>query len=773
MTKKIAILLFVSVFVVIQAWCSYITFKYPYIGIYVKLDQQNQLVIKEIDNDSAGIKLDLKVGDIIKQIDGKSPNENPMVYKWRTIEQARELVILKDGLEKKITVNSRSELSFDIVPLLEELVCLFMAGLLFMKMRHSSSAQVLAAVFLTCGIIYMSQGASVRGDVVGKIIITSLMMGLPFIFFHFLVVFFKEKGNIQLPAGILKYLYAVILIGFGIRLFTLYPPTAWMIHRYNATVTLYFFIIGFIFNIIILTFLYFKIRKEKSYLSSIVRSVWISLLLSFLPAICLTFIPKIITGERIINAVYTSWFILLFPISFAYLIASNQLYDIGLVLRRIGFAVLLAIIPSGIFAGSYAFLFQDLVDKREVLFIFTGSVIMLATVMYSAEYFTTRLERFLFPRKYVLQTALKKISKSLGAISSFRDLKEIVLVDIVNTLQVRGGAIVFQYENDTEIIDEGEIDTAEIKEMIRSSTWSQHPIYTCIEINRHEEYASYLVITSNKANTLLGKEEVQWLHLITSYLEVSLENVHLIRKLTAKMQLLAAQLPDEQSAQDIQWFRKIMFELQEEERLRIAADLHDTTMQDLFFLKRRFVSLLDKYAMNKEDKEHLNNIINFVEMINNSLRQSCFELNPFLLKEIGLIETVRTYLDKEAYHTPFEIEFKEEGASSIELKDLTTKRHIFRIIQELLNNAKKHSQASKVSFAMTVKDHRFCLTYEDDGVGFDSTQVPRMEIGASGMGVEQMRGRILHLNGKLECDSRQGAGVKFFITIPVREVMSV
>ncbi|KPV60556.1 hypothetical protein QJ48_04935 [Paenibacillus sp. A3] len=474
-----------------------------------------------------------------------------------------------------------------------------------------------------------------------------------------------------------------------------------------------------------------------------------------------------------IDAVYTSWFILFFPMSFAYLIASNQLYDIGLVLRRFAFAVMLAIAPSAIFTGSYAFLFKGLVDAREIIFILFGSVFMLSTVMYSAEYFTTRLERFLFPRKYVLQTALKKIAKSLGAISSFRDLKEIVLVDIVKTLQVRGGAIVFQYENDTEIIDEGEIDTAEIKEMIRSSTWLNHPIYTCIEINRHEEYASYLVITSNKANTLLGKEEVQWLHLITSYLEVSLENVHLIRKLTAKMQLLAAQLPDEQSAQDIQWFRKIMFELQEEERLRIAADLHDTTMQDLFFLKRRFVSLLDKYAMNKEDKEHLNNIINFVEMINNSLRQSCFELNPFLLKEIGLIETVRTYLDKEAYHTPFEIEFKEEGASSIESKDLTTKRHIFRIIQELLNNAKKHSQASKVSFAMTVKDHRFCLTYEDDGVGFDSTQVPRMEIGASGMGVEQMRGRILHLNGKLECDSRQGAGVKFFITIPVREVMSV
>ncbi|KEQ26534.1 hypothetical protein ET33_32315 [Paenibacillus tyrfis] len=533
------------------------------------------------------------------------------------------------------------------------------------------------------------------------------------------------------------------------------------------------FIAGFMFNIGILIVLYFKVRREKSYLSSIVKSVLFSLFISFLPVICFSFIPELIASYRIIDAVYTSWFILYFPISFAYLIASNQLYDIGLVLRRFGFACLLALVPSGVFTAIFAFLFQNLADEKQTLFVFAGSVAMISFVLYSVEYFTTRLEAFLFPRKFRLRTALKKISKNLGVISSFRELKDIVLVDIVQTLEVMGGAIVFQYDHDTEIIAEGDIDADEIKQLLQTSALSEHPLYTCIEIHRHEQYTSYLVITRNKANTLLGKEEIQWLHLITSYLEVSLENVHLIRKLTARMQLLASQLPNEQSAQDIQWFRKVMFELQEEERLRIAADLHDTTMQDLFFLKRRFISLLDKYAMNKEDKEHLNNIVNFVEMINNSLRQSCFELNPFLLKEIGLIETVRSYLDKEAYHAPFVLKFKEERASAIEAKDLTTKKHIFRVIQELLNNAKKHSHASKVTFTMTVADHAFVLTYEDDGVGFKSTEARRMEIGSSGMGVEQMKGRVLHLNGQLELDSREGAGTKLVVTIPIRETMSL
>lgn len=84
----------------------------------------------------------------------------------------------------------------------------------------------------------------------------------------------------------------------------------------------------------------------------------------------------------------------------------------------------------------------------------------------------------------------------------------------------------------------------------------------------------------------MNREESEWLSLIISYLSVSLENLYLIRKLNMKLLELASELPNQEGSEEYVWFRKTMFDLQEKERTRIATDLHDTTMQDIFFVQR-------------------------------------------------------------------------------------------------------------------------------------------------------------------------------------------
>jgi two-component system sensor histidine kinase ComP len=406
------------------------------------------------------------------------------------------------------------------------------------------------------------------------------------------------------------------------------------------------------------------------------------------------------------------------------------------------------------------------------MFIFAAVVMILTFLLYSVEHMYTRLERFMFPRKHLLQAALKRISKDLTSTSSFRDLKDLILLDIVNTLQVYGGAIVFKYRDSMETIREGEIDQAAIEQLVSRDTPEEHPELMCFEINRHEEYTSYLIMTRKKSNTRLGLEEVQWLNLIISYLAVSLENVYLIRKLTDKLNRLASQLPDEQEAQDFNWFRKLTFELQERERVRIATDLHDTTMQDLFFLKRKLAAIGDKYPLPVEAKESIVSLIEYVEIINVNLRQSCFDLHPYLLQEIGLVRTIEKIIERESYSCPFQIRFDAVGANAIERKDLEIKRHLFRIVQELLNNAKKHSEATLVSIRLTSSNGKFWLHYRDDGVGFDPDRLTAPDVGTSGVGMEQLRSRILHLQGHLELDAGRGTGVDLRISFPMKEGMT-
>lgn len=763
--KKGLVTIFVILLIALQVWCSYITFHFPYNGIYLESTSSNEWVVSNLEANS--MNNEIRIGDKVLAIDGKPPKESPTVQRWNIVGKASTLVIGRAGIVESIDLKTNAPSIIDIMALAEEAICLFMCLLLLVKESRSPSARLLAFSFLCAALIFISLGASSRGDLVAKLIIASSMMFLPIVFLHFLVVFFKEKGDMDLPRGHFKYLYGIATLALLLRGMYFFPSMIY-IYRYDGTFTMGFFIIVISLNISLLSTLFLKIRNVQSPLTSIIKSVFYSLLISFLPIICLSFLPQLIIGKWISDPIYTSGLLLIFPITFSYLIASDQLYDIGLVVRRIVFAGLMAVVPVSLFTGAYVLVFYGETNAKQITFIFIGSLFLVSAMLYAAEYWTTRLEPYLFPRKYILKSALKKISKNLGTISSFRDLKDIILVDIVNTLQVTGGAIVFRHKNDIEIIGEGEVDTAEIQHLVNSSEMLEHPYYTFMEINCHEEYTSYLIVTRKKTNTHLAKEELNWLQLITSYLEVGMENVYLIRKLTGRLQQMVSHHPQD----ELLWLRKVMFELQEEERIRIATDLHDTTMQDLFFLKRRLTTMAEKPSIQQEDREQLNNMNNFVEMINASLRQSCFELNPHLLKEVGLKQTLKMFVEKESYGTPFEISFRAENISDIEGKDLAAKRHIFRIVQELLNNAKKHSQAANVSFHMWEEGRFFYLSYQDDGVGFHVKEEVAVEIAGSGMGLAYMRSRVLHVGGSFKLETQVGEGTHIVITIPIEEVMS-
>ncbi|MEB3102205.1 sensor histidine kinase [Ferviditalea candida] len=773
--RKYSTAVILSLLIGLYAWFIFVAFQYPFLGVDLKLNEHHQWVVNRFDFNSQ-FEGQLHVGDVVEEVDGKDPNELDYIAKWQTLRYSDYFIISRNGVNYTFHKYGANWTLNDLQFLISAAVNLFIAWLLYAKSKPSFSGRLLSIVFLEGSSAFMSVLASIRGDMWGRIFVSIFVMLLPILFLHFLVVFFKEKGNIVIPFINIKsikkmYVFIGLLSLFLFVQVMIILPDNILLIRYVVTILSFTF--GILLNFFALTYVSIKYRKPKTFLTILTQWVWFSFLVSFFPFTILSLLPQLIlNGHWWVSSYYTVWFILFFPLSFAYLILTKRLYDLDVILRRVLYTVLVSLFPSLLIVGINIVIFDHKIEMNRLVLNVLIITIILSILLYSLEYYAIRLQKLFFPRKHYLQTSLKDISQKLRSTTTFRELKDLILTDIVNTLQVFGGAIVIDRGGDIEIISEGMIDEREARRLVHSGS-GEFTAYSLIEINRNEEYISYLVMTEKKTNTKLGLEDNQWLNIIISYLAVSLENIYLIRKLTLKLHQLAAEIPNEQGGEAFIWFRKSMFELQEKERFRIATDLHDTTMQDILFVKRRIEPFLQQFVPDSNEYRQTLTVLRHLELINENLRQSCFELHPYLLQRAGLIQTVRKMIELEEGMNDFEVEFVANDAADIEKMDMEAKTQVFRMIQELLNNAKKHARASRVSIQVGINHGWLYVKYEDDGIGFDMHALAKTDKLSSalnsGLGLEQMKSRILHLNGNWKLDSTQGEGVKMHITIPVKE----
>jgi two-component system, NarL family, sensor histidine kinase ComP len=755
-------------FVIYQIWALFIVFRYPVIGINLEQDSSGHWIIKSLDEGNIVQNTDIRAGDRIISINGGEPDAHPFVHLWHTMDQVDEFVVDRDGILLEVRVWDMPLLSvYDTISYLAEFFSLVLAVIIYKRIRNLPSAVYLSAVFLDIAFIFMSLATSIRGAPSGKFFITTFMMLMPALFLHFFNAFLQEKGSYGLPNGLIRgYLYVIALpvVLNALTCFTTMHTVE--LYLFGKISTLVISGLGVIGCLALLIRSYVKHRKEKSPLAFIVKSVFWALFCSVAPVILLSFTPRVLLGYELVNSLLMSCFIFIFPLTFVYLLATRRLYDIDLISRRMYFTTAIAFLPSLLFMGLIKLLFDETATGEQLALVFFILLTGTSFILYSLENLTAKLEPTLFPRKYRLQMALKKISRNLGMISSFQEMREIILKDIAETLEVRGAAIMLHSLSEIEMITVGSVDEKLAERLIEENLPENGP-YTCFEITRQEGFTAYLIVTEKNTGTILGLEEVNWLQLILTYLAVSLENVQLIRMLDNKIQTLSSLVPKEEDAENIRWFRKLMFSLQEKERVRIAMDIHDSTMQDLFFLKRRLQTIHSQHMLSPEGQSSLDAAADFIDMINAGLRQSCFELHPYILRDIGLVEALNKLFHVERTTAEFKIEFSATGIQLIEEQGLEVKQHLFRMIQELLNNAKKYSRASEIGFLLQYREGCIELDYSDDGVGFEERQPAVREVGSSGQGLEQLKSRVLSLDGSYELSTSPGKGVRFNAQIPV------
>ena len=196
---------------------------------------------------------------------------------------------------------------------------------------------------------------------------------------------------------------------------------------------------------------------------------------------------------------------------------------------------------------------------------------------------------------------------------------------------------------------------------------------------------------------------------------------------------------------------------QEEERTRIARELHDGIVQEIgsVILKSRDLFSKKNIMDEKETKE----LINSLENSNQDLRNLSHQMMPRALKELGVIAAIKDLLDGSLTYTniKYSIEHFNINKRLPEKIEVT----IYRITQELINNIIKHSKANQVNVQLFNSNNNIILIVEDDGIGFTKNKTKK------GIGLLNITSRLNSINGEVNFEPSPKSGTLVTIKIPV------
>jgi signal transduction histidine kinase len=271
----------------------------------------------------------------------------------------------------------------------------------------------------------------------------------------------------------------------------------------------------------------------------------------------------------------------------------------------------------------------------------------------------------------------------------------------------------------------------------------------------HGEVAEFSTISSSQ----VGSERRWFLVRITRFgtidqlrLVVAYENVTELKRVEESLQILAARL----------------LRLQDEERRRLARELHDVTAQNLFALTIDLEQLRQQSSnLSREARALLAESIELGEQALQEIRTLSYVLHPPLLDQAGLVAALRWYVDGFVKRSGINVEFTVPG--DIGRPDSDIEIALFRVVQESLSNIHRHSGSEKASIRLERTSENISLEIRDQGRGIPPKSAAKKaeNIRTLGVGIMGMRQRLNQLNGQLEINSDEhGTTVTAIVPLP-------
>ncbi|WP_339149303.1 ATP-binding protein [Sutcliffiella sp. BMC8] len=728
---------FIFLYSILGIYLLYVAVSTPFISMEIREEGGHWVVDDPLYNDWAKSH-NIEPGDIILGIDNKSIEESSTMKVDQSIRAANNLTLLKPGGGVNSVEVSHMDLPEQLImhsllPSLYFILSLGLAWYLFVKQHQNRLNTLLILFLLSVSLAYISGGASSRLDTIGLYVNGTFLVLCLIFLLHFLKEYF---AYLKMEWVFVKNITVLYALPFIILLFSVMTSFNSYFFHLTSDIILSFFLILSLSIFFVLLRGYFKSKSPK-----LLFILW-GLILPILPFILLYALPEILTEQHILSADISAFSLLFIPFSFIYIQLADRLFDIQYHMTRFRYYSMLSLGTGVVMtAGIYYFWGSDRLTFMDTSRIYVFLVILLIAVFYLKEQIDFRQRKILFSTN---GDYIHGLYLSIHDLGQARNQQELFLKyerKVVEKLEVSSlDLTVFPADKNSDGYNQ-----LALGEITRTGKKYQMLL--------HETATEKIVLTiGNGLQTVsLRKEELLWLELLSLYFHSFYGNLKLVEELVEELQLMKSA-----NSHRLPWFDKLLWQILEKEKAILAQELHDTVLQEQLHLARE-LDLLVTSPM----EVYTEKIITIREQLLDAsmdLREYCEHLSPPLLDTFGLQAALKKFIQKIKMRADFMLD---DHLDIPQLKDPMLYLMIYRLIQELLNNAIKHAKASEVELRLhSVGETGFELIYRDNGAGCEPSEV--FESTAS-MGISGMRERVRAFNGEMDMDSAPGQGMRIKI----------
>ncbi len=485
-----------------------------------------------------------------------------------------------------------------------------------------------------------------------------------------------------------------------------------------------------------------------------------------------------------INPAWGQIVLLLYPLAVAYAVLRYQLFDMRVVIRKgLVYSILTAGLTAIFLVLSMAIgnAFQLWTGQQTFAAAVLPALVVAVMFRPAQTRVQTAVDRLFFRHEYEVRQTLTGFSRGLSTLRDQDEVTRLVLDTVTQTLgaeqatfwlldaehrayRAARAAQTSEAFGTSEVLSELPAESevpfwlfTERRPLMLAPSETSPPAgqlrrlgaVLAVPLVAEQRLLGFLTLGTKRSGLLYTDDDLDLLASLAQSATLALENARLHEE---RLSILRQQLAQVTAAQ-------------EEERQRIARELHDGVGPALASLNLRLRTAGKKLEPNPAAAQELQELAELTQANIQDIRRLIYDLRPAVLDELGLVAALHEYVGRYQQEQGLQVHLSlSDGKDRLPAPLETT---LFRVIQEALTNAAKHAKAQHVDVTLDWDAAEIRLRIADDGQGFDPREAAARAKGGQHLGLWSMRERIEQLGGHLQIESHPGSGTIIQATVPL------